>query len=155
AAVLLANPQQRLLVSEAFVLDSEASSRSFPLDLEIHSITIDSYVSNAAQLADGTLIGRIVLEGEGGAERVLPLALGRETGEWAARRPRLEPVSPPVSPALAPWISWLAPDGAYFAQRYRANWTVGTAVSGRGFRVELEDSLPKDVSLAVFRIGAR
>jgi len=151
AAVLLANPQQRLLVSKAFVLDSEASSRSFPLDLEIHSITIDSYVSNAAQLADGTLIGRIVLEGEGGAERVLPLALGRETGEWAARRPGLEP----VSPALAPWISWLAPDGAYFAQRYRANWTVGTAVSGRGFRVELEDSLPKDVSLAVFRIGAR
>ncbi len=151
AAVLLANPQQHLLVSEAFVLDSEASSRSFPLDLEIHSITIDSYVSNAAQLADGTLIGRIVLEGEGGAERVLPLALGRETGEWAARRPSLEP----VSPALAPWISWLAPDGAYFAQRYRANWTVGTAISGRGFRVELEDSLPQDVSLAVFRIGAR
>ena len=155
AAVLLANPQQSLPVSEAFVLDAEASSRSFPLGLEIRHLSIDSYVSNTTQLADGTLIGRIVIEGEGGAELVLPLTLGRETGEWAARRPGLEPISPPVSRALAPWISWLAPDGAYFAQRYRANWTVDTAVSPRGLRVELEDSLPKDVSLAVFRIGVR
>ncbi len=151
AAGVLGSPRRQTVLGETLVLDTTARARTYPLDLEIRHLTVDSYASNTTRLIDGAPIGRIVLEIAGGGELSLPLSLGRETGEWAAKRPGLDA----VVTAPTPWVSWLAPDGPYLAQRYRASWTLDSAVAARGFRIELDDSLPTDVSLAVFRVGAR
>ena len=75
------------------------------------------------------------------------LRAGIDTGEWAARRPGLSAVAP------RPWISWLAPGGRYFAQRYRAHRRFEPPVEATSLRLERLDNLPAELELAVFQVG--
>lgn len=151
AVFLLTNPPLELLETDSFTLDAANNSQVYLMNRKIRQVTLDTYASNTTRLAHKSPVGRIVIEGDEGIERVLLLTLGAETGEWAARRPGHES----ASRAPRAWISWLTSDGSYFAQRYRARWTLDPPVVAHSLRIEREDSLPEDVELAVFQVGVR
>ncbi|HEX7183286.1 MAG TPA: hypothetical protein VF756_15710, partial [Thermoanaerobaculia bacterium] len=81
----------------------------------LDSLVVESSLSNGAGLANGTPVATLYLDGE---RRIL--RAGEETGEWAARRPDVERSAALVSPPA--WVSWISE--GFFAQRYRALWTV-------------------------------
>jgi hypothetical protein len=76
---------------------------------------------------------------------------GEETGEWAARRPDVEQTARLRSPKA--WISWVA--GDFFAQRYRARWTLERPGRFTRLRAERPPGLPPEVSLAIHQVEVR
>ncbi|MHB0856335.1 MAG: hypothetical protein ACYC5M_02050 [Anaerolineae bacterium] len=53
---------------------------------EVVEVEVESYVSHAADLVDGTLAAEIVLRDASGRDHVIPLRVGLETAEWAYER---------------------------------------------------------------------
>ncbi len=51
--------------------------------MRVTQITVTSYADRTQDLADGSLVGEIVLSLEDGQHRVLPIRLGIETADWA------------------------------------------------------------------------
>ena len=86
-----------------------------------------------------------------------PLRVGHETGEWAASRPDLAGHIGFKAPA--PWISWVAPDGGFFAHRFRSRFTLPPGdtppVKASRIRIRRGDELPPETRLSIYRLELR
>jgi hypothetical protein len=118
----------------------------------LSGVSIDSALENGAAVAAGTRIATVHLVDDRGDPRRdvhFGLDAGRDTAEWAARRPDVAGVlaargeSPPPA-----WLSWVA--GDFFGQRYRR--VVLVPIRRSRVRIELAPGLPPDLALALYRV---
>lgn len=150
---LLATPGTALLAPETSVsIDAAfpARQKDLPLHL-ISSLILDSALSNAAGLANGTPVAVLSLTDWDGRTIERILRAGMDTGEWAAKRPDVAETARLVSPD--PWITWIA--GDFLGQRYRMRWDL--PVPGRFARIRVERSkdLPAEVGVTVHQVELR
>lgn len=124
----------------------EASFASQP----VGSLVVDSALANGASLPPGTPIATLRLISGPGPALSWTLAAGRQTGEWAARRPDVAASSAPPPPA---WISFVA--GDFFGQRYRGIFPATRPGPFSRLRVERAPGLPADVAVALHRLELR
>ena len=116
----------------------------------VGSVVVESSLSNGAGLAHGTPVAVVRLRNAGGRSLDWTLRAGEATGEWAARRPD---VARNGVTAPRPWISWIA--GDFFAQRYRARWTLERPERAAVLRVERAPGVPADLEVAVYQVEIR
>ncbi len=82
-----------------------------PIDVKgVTGIRVESFVSHAADLPDGTLAATLELTTEGGALLRLPVRVGLETAEWAIER---DDVAEVVQHSMAPLASTFPARSSY------------------------------------------
>ncbi len=93
--------------------------------LRLSELAVESYLSHAADLADGALAAEIVLRDASGRETVLPLRAGVETAEWAYERDDVaEVVRHSMPPVATTWPSRSGfPPREHPGHTYTARWT--------------------------------
>lgn len=137
------------LLADGPPLRLDATTASFRHELavprRVARVVLDSTLVRAAGLAAGTPVATVVVAGADGEENELPLRVGTETGEWAARRPGMSAAAP--EPTLA-WID----AGRFFGQRYRARWDVPSPRTIVRIEVRRRPDLPAEVELHLFRL---
>lgn len=93
--------------------------------LELRELNVESYLSHAADVPDGTLAAEIALRDADGGETVLPLRVGLETAEWAHERDDVAAVVRHAMPPVA--TTWPARSGfpprEHPGHTYAARWT--------------------------------
>jgi hypothetical protein len=110
-------------------------------------LSVDSNLSHSAGLAPGTPVAVARFHDPAGRDAEWTLRVGEETGEWALRRPDVERTGASAPP---PWISWVA--GDFFAQRYRAQWTLPRAMRPARVRIERVAGAPPDLAMALYGV---
>jgi hypothetical protein len=118
----------------------------------VSSLAIESVLTNSSDLPAETPIATITLFYKVGPTREITRTLraGRETGEWAARRPDVaRAAAVAAKPVPPPWLGWVA--GSFFGQRYRAGVTFPPGDFQR-LRIERSPGLPGDLEIAVQQI---
>jgi hypothetical protein len=94
------------------------------IDVEdVSAIRVESYVSHAADLPDGTLAATIVLTAENGARLRFPVRVGMETAEWAIDR---EDVAEVVRHSIAPLASTFPARSSYRNVAHPGHTYLGT-----------------------------
>lgn len=149
----LPHPGVTLLPDEKAVeLDAARPVWEIPLPPgPVAGVVVDSALANSAGLDGGTPAAVLHLTGADGKTLSWTLRAGKETGEWAARRPDVAATARLRSPRA--WISWVA--GDFFGQRYRAVWAVGHPGRFARLRIERAPGLPPEVSLALHQVEVR
>lgn len=146
-------PGTSLLAPETSVnLDATYPDREKDIPLEpVSSVVLESALSNGIGLENGTPVAVVSLTDPSGHTVEWTIRAGKETGEWAAKRPDVVATARLRSPE--PWITWFS-DG-FLAQRYRSRWDL--PVPGRFSRVRIARSpdLPPEVSLTVHQLEIR
>jgi hypothetical protein len=92
-----------------------------------------------------------VFDGDGRSERWV-LRAGRETAEWAARRPDVSASArhrPPV-----PWLAWVAPGGEFFGLTFRSRWSAASPLPAHSIVVERNPRLPEETVVHLYRLEA-
>lgn len=119
------------------------------------TVVVDTSLAAGATLAPGTPIARVMLrDAERRSFETWHLVAGRDTAEWAAARPDVDAL--PDFEAPPPWISTVAPDGSFFARRYRTRLHVPAAAGTASFVDVVRDpDLPPEVALTIFRLELR
>jgi hypothetical protein len=112
------------------------------------SVVVESSMVHAADLASGTPVAHVRLLGTGHADVDLVVRAGRDTGDWAARRPDVASAAHP--PAPPPWQGWVA--GGFFGQRYRARLPLPRPASFARLQITLAPGLPSDAGLALHQV---
>lgn len=132
-----------------------AWAAAFAAPRRIGAVVVESSLSGGAALADGTPVARVLLRDDAGRSVLWILRAGEGTGEWAARRPDVERTARLRSPPA--WISWIArsDENAFFAQRYRAAWSLEEPARFTHLRVEIARDLPADVGLTLHQVEVR
>jgi hypothetical protein len=131
-----------------------AWSAAFAAPRRVGAVVVESSLSAGAALADGTPVARVRLRDDSGRSVLWILRAGQGTGEWAARRPDVERTARLHSPPA--WISWIAvSEGVFFAQRYRAAWSLEEPGRFTHLRVEIARDLPADVGLTLHQVEVR
>ena len=152
-AALAAAPPTRV-AARGVVLDRAHPRLVLPLPSEpVRAVVVESNLSNAAELPAGTRVATVRLIGAGGAPPVAwELVAGRDTGEWAARRPDVACLTDFAAPPG--WLSWVAVDDdrAFFGQRYRARLDGGSPLAASRLEVALAPGLPRHVGLSLYRL---
>ncbi len=139
------------LESTGFTLTAQAPSWSTSLPPAGSSgLILDSYVSRGLELAHGTPVATLTVRRPDGTLRRRELEIGRETADWAARRPA--PAAAPA-PLPAPWSSYVGPRGDFLGQIYRATWRPGGRLAGE-LGLERHPELPAQVELSVLAVAA-
>ncbi|HYN20925.1 MAG TPA: hypothetical protein VE078_08195 [Thermoanaerobaculia bacterium] len=150
---ILAAPGTCLLAPETTVsLDASYPSRE--KDLPIHpisSLVLDSALSNAADLANGTPVAVLRLTDWDGRTVERIVRAGMDTGEWAAKRPDVIQTARLRSPE--PWVTWIA--GDFLGQRYRMRWDLPVPGRFAKIRVERLPDLPPEVTFTVHQVELR
>jgi hypothetical protein len=113
----------------------------------VGTLSVDSNLSHSAGLAPGTPVAVVRFHDSAGRDAEWTLRVGEETGEWALRRPDVERTGASAPP---PWISWVA--GDFFAQRYRARWTLPRAMRPTRVRIERAAGAPPDLAMALYGV---
>ncbi len=113
--------------------------------MSVGSVTLDTHLANSLGLTAGTPVAEIYL----GAERVGELHAGRDTGEWAARRPDVARQQP-VVPVL--WQARVTASGTFFAQCYRARLARLEPGPVRRLEVRRHPALPPEVVVTLMRV---
>jgi hypothetical protein len=102
------------------------------------SLVVESYVSHAADRADGELAATVVLTTSNGATFSFPLRLGLETAEWAYERSdvraQIKHALPPVARVFPARSGFPAEDHSGYV--YRAEFELPAATEIRALRVE-------------------
>jgi hypothetical protein len=150
AAPQLASPGFALLNAGDTVLLDRANP-SWHTDLpprRSRLLALQTSLIHGTGLADGTPVARLRLLGTGDGGTELLLRAGRDTGEWAARRPDVAAAG--RSHAPRPWLAWVA--GDFFGQLYRARLRLPRAGSFARLRIDLEPGLPADTGLALHQV---
>lgn len=124
---------------------------AFAAPRRMGGVVVESSLSGGAALADGTPVAKVRLRDDAGRSVLWILRAGEGTGEWAARRPDVERTARLHSPPA--WISWIA--GDFFAQRYRAVWSLKEPARFTNLRVEIARDLPPDVGLTLHQVEVR
>lgn len=117
----------------------------------VQALVIESSLSNSSPLAPDTTVATVRLVGAGGPGTSWPLRIGRDTGEWAARRADVERQS--RSRAPEPWVSWVA--GDFLAQRYRSRHDLAAPERAARLRIERAPGLPADLVIALHGVEVR
>jgi hypothetical protein len=146
----LASPGLALLTAGDTVLLDRANP-SWHTDLpprRARFLAMQTSLIHGAGLADGAPVARLRLLGTGDGGTELLLRAGRDTGEWAARRPDV--ASAGRSRAPRPWLAWVA--GDFFGQRYRARLRLPRAGSFARLQIDLAPGLPADTGLALHQV---
>jgi hypothetical protein len=112
------------------------------------SVVLETSMVHAAALANGTPVARIRLLGTGVPEVEVLLRAGRDTGDWAARRPDVAAAATGRAPIA--WLSWVA--GGFFGQRYRALLRLPRRASFARIEIDLAAGLPPAFGLAVHQV---
>ncbi len=114
----------------------------------LSGLAVESVLNNSAGLPPSTPVATVRLLGSG--DVAWTLRAGRESGEWAARRPDVaRAMAANGTQAAPPWMGWVA--GSFFGERYRAVLRL-PRLPGRPFgrlRVERLPNLPPDVEITV------
>jgi hypothetical protein len=123
----------------------------------LSGLAIESVLTNSAELPAEAPVATVrLLDGDhgGGPPLAWTLRAGRETGEWAARRPDVvrETIAA-GKPVPAPWMGWVA--GDFFGQRYRALFTLPAPHRFTRLRIERLPGLPPDLAIAVQQLEIR
>ena len=120
--------------------------------LPIGSLVVDSNLSHATGVVQGTAVATVrVFDGDGRSERWV-LRAGRETAEWAARRPDVSASArhrPPV-----PWLAWVAPGGEFFGLTFRSRWSAASPLPAHSIVVERNPRLPEETVVHLYRLEA-
>jgi hypothetical protein len=118
----------------------------------LSSLAIESVLTNSSDLPAEAPVATITLFYKEGSLREITRTLraGRETGEWAARRPDVTRAATAAGkPVPPPWLGWVA--GSFFGQRFRAGFTFPPGDFDR-LRIERRQGLPGDLEIAVQQI---
>lgn len=146
-AEVVANARAQDLLTGEILLDAERASQEWALDRPVGEVVVVSNLANAAALPAGAAVLVVEAQGAGGEISRWTLRAGRETGEWAARRPDV------LTPAPPAWQS--AVDDGFFAQRYRAAWKLGAPREISRLRVARAPGLPRETVVALFDLEVR
>jgi hypothetical protein len=123
----------------------------------LSGLAIESVLTNSAELPAEAPVAtvRLLDVGHGdGPPLAWTLRAGRETGEWAARRPDVARATIAAGkPVPAPWMGWVA--GDFFGQRYRALFTLPASRRFARLRIERLPGLPPDLAIAVQQLEVR
>lgn len=124
------------LVTEPVVLRAEETRWTGTVSTAggVRTVVVDSYLTYATKLPAGTPVARVTLEKDGRELATWMLRAGRDTGEWAARRPDIA-ADPAFTPAPG-WIAWVEPERRFFAQRHRARLDTDTPVAAAEVAIE-------------------
>ncbi len=153
-AGLLAHPRNERLLGERALVLSAARPR-LAIDLEgstLETLSVESYLTNSRALPCDRTLATVTLDGEAGSVRTR-LAIGRDSGEWAALRPDV--AASLACPAPAPYRVWFPAEGLYLGETYRTRLALPGAGAPRRLVVERDPALPPEVELALFSVEAR
>ncbi len=143
AAPVAADPGVPVVLSPripAFALDG--------FDAPVSRVVLDTHLIDSAALPFGTPVATVRLKTGGGrTQRTWTLAAGVDTGEWAASRPDVAAVAGFRAPA--PWVSWIPPQGSFFAHRYRSRLALDEPLEAAVLSVVRRSDLPPGVGLVV------
>lgn len=148
------DPGRELLVPETPVV-IDAENPSWQADFtgggqEVRSVVVESSLSNGMGLRPGTPVAVVRLRDLAGRPVSWTLRAGKDTGEWAARRPDVARMGTRTPPA---WVSWVA--GDFFAQRYRSRWTLPSPKGISRVEVERAPGAPPELALALYQLEVR
>jgi hypothetical protein len=101
------------------------------------------------ELAPGTPVAILDVHRPDGTLRRRLLAAGRDTADWALRRP-----PGPAPPAPPAWSSYVAPRGGFFGQVYRTRWSPGDRLEGE-LVLTRHPALPPQVAVSVVALAGR
>ncbi len=148
-AVPRVQPSTVLLDWPPTTLTHEAPAWQSPLGLQLEAgsaaLLVDTSLSHALDLAPGTQVASVELLGAGDeVTATWPLRAGLDTAEWAADRTG--------APRPSAHLSWLDPEGGFFAHRYRARLRWPNELGAARVRIRLE--APDGVELTLHRVRA-
>lgn len=118
----------------------------------VGSLVVVSNLSHAADVPDRRPVATVRLLAGDGAAAEWTLLAGRDTAEWAARRPDVAAAA--AHPAPEPWLASVAPEGGFFGQLYRARWRAGRRLVPSRLEVRLAPGLPPGTVLHLYRVQA-
>lgn len=117
-------------------------------DAQASVVILDTHLSNAAALAPGTPVATVRLKTEAGrVHGDWTLAAGVDTGEWAASRADVAAIAGFRAPR--PWLSWIPPEGGFFAHLYRSRLETESPGEAAALSVVRRADLPAEVELVV------
>lgn len=134
-----------LAAGRAEVLDSARPRWTAKLSGPSRGVVLESSLTNGAGLPAGTPVA-VVRLGRGAREWSWTLRAGRDTGDWAARRPD---VRAQFGAGLPGWTAFVGE--GFFGQRYRSARRLPAAAYS-SLTVERAAGLPADVGFAVHQI---
>ncbi|HEV7515243.1 MAG TPA: hypothetical protein VGR07_02985 [Thermoanaerobaculia bacterium] len=149
-------PGTRLLRPEQSIrLDSASPIWEMALpDPPLSSLAVESVLFNSTELPAATPVATVRLLAAGRPAIVWTLRTGRETGEWAARRPDVARATAAAArPAPPPWMGWVA--GSFFGQRYRTLFQLPAPRRVARLRIERLPGLPPDLEIVVQQLEVR
>jgi hypothetical protein len=147
------DPGRELLVPETpVVIDAGHPSWATGITAGqvVRSVVVESNLSNGIGLAPGTPVAVVRLRDLAGRTVDWTLRAGKDTGEWAARRPDVAQMGTRTPPA---WVSWVA--GDFFAQRYRSRWTLPAPAQVSRVEIERAPGMPPELVLALYQLEVR
>ncbi|MEM9290316.1 MAG: hypothetical protein AAGD01_01395 [Acidobacteriota bacterium] len=134
--------------------DSEGNSGTDSTANSTASMTLDlvTAAANSADLHRGTPLATLILEDRNGKRTESLFRYGVHTGEWAGGREDLQLRGLPAPPH---WVETVAPEGHFFARRYRSEHEL-TVDELQGTPVEVivqrRPDLPDNVTLTLHRL---
>ncbi|MCH9648415.1 MAG: hypothetical protein K0U98_09255 [Deltaproteobacteria bacterium] len=152
-ALLVVNPPQgrETLRPEAKTLTAQRPRLVVDVEPQAASrLIVDSNLAYAVELEKGRPIATLRLHHTDGRVTEWALRAGEHTAEWAASRPDIAARGDFSAPP--PWQSTVAPEGGYFAHRFRSRWEVESTEPVIRVVVIRRPRLPKDVLLTVYRL---
>ena len=160
AAAVPPGPATPLLAGGEVLLDASRPELVVALDgtaggagPPVGSVVIDSNLSHAALLPDRQPVATVrLLDGDGRAEE-WTLVAGRDTAEWAARRPDVAAGMAHEPPPA--WLASVAPEGGFFGQVYRSRRRTERQLAPSRLEVRLAPGLPPETVFHLYRVEAR
>jgi len=145
-----------LLPSDTVTLTEERFRWTRALDhVEAGQLVLKTNLAFAAELPAGQPVAAVRLHHPDGTFTQRPVEAGRDTSEWAVRRPDVAQMLSALPPEA--WSSQVAAEGGVFAQRYRRVWYMedrdleGPAPVTRISVLRRKD-LPPEVRLTLFSV---
>ena len=136
------------------VLSRQSASWGHKLDqpAAARAIVIDSFCANSISAEAGAAFALVRVHAAGQVLE-LPIRLGIESGEWAARRTDVSAIPGFVAPQA--FLSWVDPSGTFFGQRYRAVLRFPQPLDVQEVEIMIAADAPENASVTLFRLELR
>jgi len=140
-----------LVITETVLAGGSAERRfTVPADgASDRHLILDSALLDGAGLAPGAAVADVAVQHVDGRVERFAVRAGRETGDWAARRPDLRAAG--LAPAPQAWLSWIAGTAPpVFGQRYRARFDLAQGSPLRAIVVSPTPGMPTTTSVVIY-----